>query len=502
VTTLLQPTRRDDVSDALALPGGRPGRHPRWFARHPEWPISALLVLYPLWWMLGVGTYMVIILAIPMAFRMYKWHVDRDRVIKLPPGFGFWLLFLLVSVAGVAMLKLGAPDTIQSPLSNRLISWVVRIASYGGVTILLLYAGNLTETEFPRRRLAWQLGLFALYAVIGGLGGVADPHFTFSSPMGLVLPNSLKASTLGQSIMHPGLAQLNAGPGGSGRGRPEAPFDYTNTWGYAVVLLLPWLAAAWWSYGTRWQRVIAAVAMVAVLVPIVYSEDRGAWIAVVLTVAYIALRLAARGRIALLGLLAVGLAVLALALVASPLQSIVASKVSNPSSNGIRQSQATIALKDGLSSPLLGYGDSRHMQGSASSITVGHSANCPTCGQYTIGSNGQLWLLLICSGFLGAFLYCGFFAYGIWRYRHDRTPYGLAGLLTLLLPFELMFVYDAVGAPLAIAMLAYAILWRNDMESRRWVPDGAVGDLGGRPDTAVRARPVLTTGVNPMNSSW
>ena len=154
-------------------------------------------------------------------------------------------------------------------------------------------------------------------------------------------------------------------------------------------------------------------------------------------------------------------------------------------------------MADALASPLIGFGDSRHMQGSPSSITVGHTANCPTCGQYTIGNNGQLWLLLICSGFLGAFLYCGFFAYGIWRYRHDRTPYGWAGLLTLLLPFELMFAYNAVGAPLGITMLAYAMLWRNDMESRRPNPDAAGITEDVRPDNALGARPALTAGVRP-----
>ena len=75
-------------------------------------------------------------------------------------------------------------------------------------------------------------------------------------------------------------------------------------------------------------------------------------------------------------------------------------------------------------------------------------------------------------------------------------------MLTLLLPFELMFVYDAVGAPLAIAMLAYVMLWRDDMESRRSLPHGAGVDLGGRPDPAGGARPVPATGVSPMNSSW
>jgi hypothetical protein len=234
-----------------------------------------------------------------------------------------------------------------------------------------------------------------------------------------------------------------------------------------------------------------------VIVPIVFSEDRGAWIAVLITVAYVAVRLAARGKLVLLGVLVSGLAVVALALVATPLQDIVTGKVSNPSSNSIRQSQANITMEDAMASPLIGFGDARHMQGSPSSITVGHTTSCPTCGQYEIGSNGQLWLLLICSGFLGAALYCGFFAFGIWRYRHDQTPYGWAGILVLLLPFELMFAYDAVGAPLGITMLSFALLWRNDMESRRQHPGSPRMSLGARNDAAASARPALPVRVHP-----
>ena len=98
-----------------------------------------------------------------------------------------------------------------------------------------------------------------------------------------------------------------------------------------------------------------------------------------------------------------------------------------------------------MASPLVGYGDTRHQQGSVQSVTVGRSAKCPTCGNGTIGGNGQLWLLLICNGFLGAALYLSFFAYGVWRYWRDTTPYGLAGVLVLLLMFIFMFSYTATG---------------------------------------------------------
>jgi hypothetical protein len=43
----------------------------------------------------------------------------------------------------------------------------------------------------------------------------------------------------------------------------------------------------------------------------------------------------------------------------------------------------------------------------------------------------------------------------------------MAGVLVLILSFVFMIAYDAIGAPLAITMLAYALLWRNEQAMRQ-----------------------------------
>ena len=131
-----------------------------------------------------------------------------------------------------------------------------------------------------------------------------------------------------------------------------------------------------------------------------------------------------------------------------------------------RNSFRRTAVQDANSAPVIGYGDTRHQQGSASSITVGPTAACPSCGQFPVGSNGQLYLLLVCTGWAGTGLFLAFFAYLAWRYRRDKTPYGMAGLLVILLSFFYMFAYVSVTAPLEFTMLAAALLWRNDQWRR------------------------------------
>ena len=83
-----------------------------------------------------------------------------------------------------------------------------------------------------------------------------------------------------------------------------------------------------------------------------------------------------------------------------------------------------------------------------------------------MGGNGELPLLLISTGLLGTALYISFFGYSMWRYRRDKTPYGMAGSLVLLLGFVFLPFYEVAGPPLAFTMLAIALLWRNSRESR------------------------------------
>ena len=459
-----------------------------WLARNPAWPLTAWLAGYPLWWALGIADLMPIFLAVPMAARLYVWHVNGRRL-RVPSGFAIWLLFLVVMLAGIATLALTAPGTAVSSVTSRLVSYTDRSASYLAMAVLLMFVGNLTEQECSRRRLAWLLGLVGIYAVVGGLGGVVFPSLQFTSPLAYVLPHGVTQNTLIQSWMHPGFSQTQSVLD-SATGRPKAPFDYTNTWGNCITILLPWLFVAWWK--TRRKRWMALFITAIAIVPVLYSLNRAVWIGLAFSVCYLAVRLAARGRVAPLGAVCLGSVVAVLLIVATPLHSIVTERLQHGQSNSIRSTLNQLSVEDALASPLIGYGDTRHMQGSPQSIAVGPSAECILCGQLIVGSTGQLWLLLVSDGLTGTVLYLGFFAYGIWRYRRDTTRYGMAGVLVLLLSFVYMFAYVAVVVPLAFTMLAYALLWRND----RWLRSGsAAADSVESPDRAARP-PMVRPGLH------
>ncbi len=455
---------------AVSGPGHaeRPRGRMRQLTRGPAWPVTYLLIGYPLWWALGIADFMWIILAIPMIARMAAWRSRGNRAIRVPPGFGLWLLFLIIVIAGIATITLTAPGTVPSPVSHRVLSYANRTAGYLADTVLLLYAGNLTERELPRRTLAWMLGLVGIFAVVGGVAGMLLPRFEFSSPFLLLLPHSVQVNPFIQASAHPALTQIQ-NVLGSPSGRPKAPFDYTNLWGDCLTILLPFLVAWAWT-GTRRQRLIAATTVVVAVGPLLYSLNRGAWIGAVLSVAYLAVRLAARGRTALLGGLCAVIVLSAVLIVATPLGSVVTSRLENGKSNNLRSQLSALAITDALASPVIGYGDTRQERGSPASIAVGPSEKCPTCGQLAVGSTGQLWLLLVCDGFVGAALYLSFFGYGIWRYRRDLSPYGLAGVLVLVLSFLYMLSYDATGAPLGFTVLAYAVLWKSDLLQRQRAP--------------------------------
>jgi hypothetical protein len=422
--------------------------------------LSALIVFFPVWWALGLMELIFPLLAIPMAI-----HLARRRPIRLPPGFALWALFLVWVLVGAVMLGVDPPSTMQAPASTRLIAYVVRLVEYLSMTVVLLYVGNLRDDELSRRRIVQMLGGFFLVATVGGLLGTFRPAFEFTAPLELLLPQGFRSNIYVQSLVHPEAAQVQDVLGYSAP-RPKAPFDYTNSWGNNMVILGVWFVAGWWGSGRPVRRAATAVVLCVAAVPVVYSLNRGVWIGIGFAVAYVAMRLAIRGRpVALVGaaaVVAVGIA----AVLLSPLGQVIDERLDNPQSNSIRASLNEQSVQLALTSPILGYGGTRNAEGSPQSIAVGRTSSCVRCGNFAIGSTGQLWQLLISTGLVGTALYFGFFVLQLWRYRRDRTAIGIAGSLVILLMLLFALFYNALASPLFLLMLSVGLLWRSDQAAQ------------------------------------
>ncbi|SDH20847.1 O-Antigen ligase [Sinosporangium album] len=419
---------------------------------HPvAWPIGALLVGYPLWWALGFGGLSVIVVAVPMAVVLW-----RRRPLRVPPGFGWWMLFLAVYLLSALMLAESPPGYAVEIGPGRMLGYTMRLMLYVSVLIVVLYLGNLTEKELPQLTLVRWMGALFLTTVAGGVLGVIAPRFEFTSPVELLLPEWIGGNSFVRNLIHPTAAQTQWVLGYASP-RPEAPFEWANAWGGNLSVLLVWFVVGWWVYGGARRKLFAAAVLAIAAVPVVYSLNRGLWVGIGVSVVYLLVRLGGKARMALCAV-AAGAALL---FVTTPLHAMVTERLDSPHSNDIRAFTVSSTLAAALHSPVVGYGNTRNAQGNHRSITTGKSDWCPTCGHPPLGSDGQLWHLLIAQGFTGAALYVLFFVGAVRRHWRDRSPIGLAGVLVMILVLLYMFVYDGLVTPLSLYLISFALLWRN-----------------------------------------
>ncbi|MFI7618136.1 hypothetical protein ACIBP6_43645 [Nonomuraea terrae] len=415
------------------------------------WPIAALLIGYPVWWALGFGGLSVIVVAVPMAVVLW-----RRRPIRVPRGFGLWALLLAGYLISGLMLAESPPGTYGELSAGRVIGYLMRLALYTSVVVMMLYLGNLTERELPQLRLVRMLGVLFVTTVAGGLLGVFFPAFSYTAPVQLLLPDWIGGNPFVQNLIQPTAAQTQKVLGYAAP-RPEAPYEWANAWGSNASVLLVWFVIGWWVYGRTRHKVFATVVLALAAIPVVYSLNRGLWIGLGLAVLYLIVRVGGRTRILTCGLVATA----ALAFVLSPLASLVAQRLDRPHSNDIRAFTVSATLAAATHSPVIGYGNTRNATGNHRSITTGKTPWCPTCGHPPLGGDGQLWLLIITQGFTGALLYAGFFLGAIRRHWRDRSPIGLAGVFVMGLVLLYMFIYDGLVSPLSLYLISFALLWRN-----------------------------------------
>jgi hypothetical protein len=464
----------------------------------PGWPLTALYLFFPLWWVLGFSHFIFIILSLVMA-----WELLRRRPVYAPMAFGLWLLFLLVVVAGAGLLWVQPEGTVAVAGVSKLIPYTYRAVWYLSITIVALYILNIPEEEMPTERVMRLLSWMFLYTLAGGIIGLYFSHVDFPSALEMVV--HVGKQGFFYSLIHPSIVSASDFLGYSSP-RPTAPFAYANAWGNNFGLFLPFFIATWLRKGAGWRRPVGAVLLVIAILPIVYSLNRGLWIGLFFALAFISVRMAMLGNTRVLQVTVASVVLGAVIFVASPLYDLVTLRVETPHSNDRRSTVASdVVTKTVDGSPLFGFGDTRAVTGSFASIAGGETPDCHQCAAPPLGTQGFMWRLIFTTGLAGAVFFLSFMGAQLFRFVGARDPVALTGCSVILMCLIFNFVYDSLESPLFTVMIAVGLMNRRFVRPGQLAPSSFSQPAGRRgraqPDPvqvpvpgAVRPRPA---GVRP-----
>ncbi len=394
------------------------------------WAVWAMIVGYPAWWLLGLGGFFWLVVAAPMA----AWLVAQRRL-QLPRGFPLYAVFLCFVLASV----------VQIDSAERLAGYALRTSWYLAAGILWLYLAN-TEAKISSRRLAGMVVVLWLATVVGGWLGILLPNASWTSPTAALLPPSVVQNELVHSMVTPGFAEVQDTYAGHFE-RPKAPYFYTNGWGSAMALLTPFAIGALSVPGIRPSRRVIKLGLLASIVPILLSLNRGLWVLLTLGLLYTVLRRTRHGRSRGLVMIVLGLVVVTVLMVATPLGDPVREALGSRS--GDSNERRTVLYEETISrtaeSPLLGHGAPRPSEETAQSV----------------GTHGQLWTVMFSHGFIAAGLWLTMFGVVVWRTRNPTTDLGMAMHVVLLLGLAEMLFYGQIPHQLFIVVIAVSIAYRE-----------------------------------------
>lgn len=350
----------------------------------PAWPVLVLLWGMPAWWALGLLPFSVLIMSVPMVAYL----IQRGRV-AIVPGTLPWVAFV------VWML----PCALMLDSMGRVIGFGMRFSHFVGVAIALVYLINAPKSLTVRRVLT-ALSFTWGFIIVCGYLGMLWPEGELTLTIGRVLPGAVLENEYVRDLVFPGFSEVQD-PWGAEEPfvRPSAPFPYANGWGAALVILTPAAIASALERGTGkaicWFMVGAGLAVP----PAVASSNRGLFVGLIISIAYVSVRLLLRGRwIAFLGVCILSSGVMFLLVVSGAVEGILArQEVSDTTTGRSLLYEETFART--LESPIVGFGAPRP------SLT----------SEITVGTQGMLWDTMFCFGFVGLGLFAWFLIGGVIR---------------------------------------------------------------------------------------
>lgn len=396
----------------------------------PLWPVTLMIAAYPLWFLLGLGGFMWVALAAPMAASLI-----RRRDLQAPRGITLWIVFLIAVV--------GSAFSLDD--AGRAAGYALRAGYYGAATVFLLYLLNgRSSIAVPQIIRAFVTLWFA--TVAGGYLALVLGDVSFRSPMYYLMPGVLLQNELINTLVTPGFADLQDIIGFPVP-RPKAPFPYTNSWGSMMALTTPYALMAMLDERVGISRPMLRFGLVAAVVPAVVSLNRGLWLSLGVAAVYVALRLGLDGQARQVARLAIVAMVLGLVLSFSPLGSLVASRIDSGHSDEDRMALAIAAVEGAVERPVFGWGAPR-----------------PNGNQPSVGTHGQIWMVTFSHGFVGIVGFMGALASFAWHTRRQQSAAGLWAHGVLVVAFVQSPFYLMIPHALFAVLGAVAVALRYQQE--------------------------------------
>lgn len=396
----------------------------------PRWPIFALIIGFPVWWFLGAVPVLPPILSTIMIFYL----LNSKRLI-VTPGMAPWFLFLIWVVAAIVNVH-GAGD---------LLGFGIRVMDIVLAGVSMLYVAN-AGYSLPKTRIVNYLVI--LWVAIVGLGFLAlvIPEVRLKTPLGFVLPESISSNELVRNLVAPPLAEVQR-PWGAPEPffRPAAPFPYANSWGAAFAILVPVVVARIAMTRNRRMSLLLGMLLALSFIPAVATSNRGMFVGLAIAVAYALVRHVGLGHWRIAAAVFSGVTALGVWLVSSGAIGEILGRQEYSDSTGGRMSLYAKTWEQSLQAPILGHG----------TPTID-----PTIG-VSLGSQGFLWTLMFCYGFVGLALFLYFFAGGMIRTWRQSTVSDVWLHASLLAGMSLIPFYGLSVLQLAVLTIVLAMLLRQ-----------------------------------------
>jgi len=362
----------------------------------------------------------------------------RSRL-RVPKGFDLWLGFLLVAVLSIT----------QTTSTDRVAAAGYRLVLYLGATAVFVYGYQRPNARSWSDRVSIWAGSTFFLVTAGGLAGLGLPGWQRPTLLGsLVQSDAVPAFVRALTTMRLSTIQAIIG---RPLVRPIAPFAYTNQWAMAWALLALFAMFHWRRAESRSHRLAWFGGGAAGLYPFLSSGSRAAWVALLAGLGYQAMY-EYRGKrafrhpkkVVVAVVLVLGLVGVAFVVAGD----VIVYRLTQGHSDENRSLRVGEALQLVKQAPVLGHG--------------APVENVDDPGAPAAGTHGQMWLVLVSNGAVGAALFTAWWLRTWRRVGRWKTPEGTLVRSLLLSCLVAAPFYELLLGPIFLVMAAASPAFERD----------------------------------------